>query len=73
MRANTTPSDISLSRPVNYPVRVVERVDRDAIDAVAAKLRAGILKSAIEEHFLHRVTRDMIQRAKGDRKDEKSI
>ena len=65
MRANTTPSDISPGRPVNYPVRVVERVDRDAIDAHAAKLRAGILKSAIEEHFLHRVTRDMIQRAKG--------
>ena len=35
----------------NYPVREVERLDLDVINAVAAELREGILKDKIEAHW----------------------
>ena len=38
-------------RPINYPVRVVERLDAAAIDAVAREFQEGCLKNSIEYHF----------------------
>jgi hypothetical protein len=35
-------------KPVNYPVRVVERVDLAAINRVAAELQEGILRESVE-------------------------
>ena len=35
----------------NYPVRVVERLDRETINAVAAQLRDGLLKDKIDAHW----------------------
>jgi hypothetical protein len=35
--------------PKNYPVRVVEHLDRETIDAVARELQQGMLKDAIGE------------------------
>ena len=37
-------------KPVNYPVRVVERVDLATINRIASELQAGILKESIEYH-----------------------
>ncbi|MCR4642723.1 MAG: hypothetical protein K5697_11945 [Lachnospiraceae bacterium] len=34
-----------------YPIRKVERIDIDTINAVAAELQEGILKESIEKHF----------------------
>lgn len=35
-------------RPINYPVRKVDRVDRETINAVALELQNGILKESVE-------------------------
>ena len=35
-------------RPINYPVRKVDRVDRETINAVARELQKGILKESAE-------------------------
>jgi len=37
--------------PVHYPVRVVEKIDINTINAVAKELQEGILKKSIEAHF----------------------
>ena len=38
-------------RPINYPVRVVERLDAAAINAVAKEFQEGCLKNSIKYHF----------------------
>ena len=38
-------------RPINYPVRVVERLDAEAINAVAREFQEGCLKNSIKYHF----------------------
>ena len=38
-------------RPINYPVRVVERLDLETINAIAAEFQEGILKDTIKFHF----------------------
>lgn len=48
MRQNTKNRSTIFS---NYPVRVVERLDRETINAVAAELRDGVLKDKIDAHW----------------------
>ena len=49
MHPNTNEFDCGAPfRPINYPVRVVERLDRAAIDRYAAELQQGVLAESIE-------------------------
>ena len=51
MHPNTNEFDCGAPfRPINYPVRVVERLDRAAIDRYAAELQQGVLAESIEEY-----------------------
>ena len=45
-------------KPVNYPVRVVERVDLATINRIAAELQEGVLKESIEYHEAKRKERE---------------
>lgn len=49
MRPNTNQEDWEYFD--NYPVKTVERLDIDSINAVAKEIRDGILKDRLEEHW----------------------
>ena len=51
-------------KPVNYPVRVVERVNLSTINRIAAELQDGILKQSIESHRKKRAERKKAEEKK---------
>ena len=51
MHPNTNVFDCGAPfKPINYPVRVVERLDRAAIDLYAAELQQGVLAGSIARY-----------------------